>query len=236
MNRIELLHFNSALGPLDYRVPDGMEAPPGTVVVAPLGPRQIIGIVWEKERLPADEVPECQVAPADRAPAGAAPASRTAAADRVDGGLLLRDPASVARMVALQRRRAARPRDDDRIPPERDRARTHDAAARGRARRACRRAGHDPRTGRNSPASRKACCAGWSIAERWSRSKWTATAPSPAPGPISPSPMLEEEQRAAAASSSARSRRRFRAFPARWRDRLGQDRDLFRSHRAISQE
>jgi len=63
MNRIRLLHFNSALGPLDYRVPEGMSAPPGTVVVAPLGPRQIIGVVWEKERLPADEVPDSKLRP-----------------------------------------------------------------------------------------------------------------------------------------------------------------------------
>ena len=63
MNRVRLLHFNSALGPLDYRVPEGMDAPPGTVVVAPLGPRQIVGIIWEKERLPADEVPDAKLRP-----------------------------------------------------------------------------------------------------------------------------------------------------------------------------
>ena len=63
MNRIRLLHFNTALGPLDYRVPEGMDAPPGTVVAAPLGPRQIVGIVWEKERLPADEVPDAKLRP-----------------------------------------------------------------------------------------------------------------------------------------------------------------------------
>lgn len=63
MNRVRLLHFNAALGPLDYRVPEGMDAAPGTVVVAPLGPRQIIGIVWEKERLPADEVPDAKLRP-----------------------------------------------------------------------------------------------------------------------------------------------------------------------------
>ncbi|HEX7710449.1 MAG TPA: primosomal protein N' [Sphingomonadaceae bacterium] len=63
MNRIRLLHFNAALGPLDYRVPEGMSAPPGTVVVAPLGPRQIVGIVWEKERLPAAEVPDAKLRP-----------------------------------------------------------------------------------------------------------------------------------------------------------------------------
>lgn len=63
MNRVRLLHFNAALGPLDYRLPEGMDAPPGTVVAAPLGPRQIIGIVWEKERLPADEVPDSKLRP-----------------------------------------------------------------------------------------------------------------------------------------------------------------------------
>ncbi|MBO9602682.1 MAG: primosomal protein N' [Novosphingobium sp.] len=63
MNRVRILHFNAALGPLDYRVPEGMDAQPGTVVVAPLGPRQIVGIVWEKDRLPADEVPDAKLRP-----------------------------------------------------------------------------------------------------------------------------------------------------------------------------
>jgi primosomal protein N' (replication factor Y) len=63
MNRARLIIFNAALGPLDYRVPEGMEVTPGSVVVAPLGPRQIIGIVWEAERLPATEVPESKLRP-----------------------------------------------------------------------------------------------------------------------------------------------------------------------------
>jgi len=63
MNRVRLLIFNAALGPLDYRVPEGMHVEPGQVVVAPLGPRQIIGIVWEADRLPADEVPESKLRP-----------------------------------------------------------------------------------------------------------------------------------------------------------------------------
>jgi primosomal protein N' (replication factor Y) len=63
MARVRLLVFNAALGPLDYRVPAGMEVQPGSVVVAPLGPRQIIGIVWEPERLPAAEVPDSRLRP-----------------------------------------------------------------------------------------------------------------------------------------------------------------------------
>ena len=63
MKRARLLIFNAALGPLDYRVPDNMDVRPGSVVVAPLGPRQIIGIVWEPERLPSDPVPEAKLRP-----------------------------------------------------------------------------------------------------------------------------------------------------------------------------
>ena len=63
MNRARLVIFNAALGPLDYRVPEGMMVEPGSVVVAPLGPRQIVGIVWEAERLPATEVPEAKLRP-----------------------------------------------------------------------------------------------------------------------------------------------------------------------------
>ncbi|BEU99848.1 primosomal protein N' [Novosphingobium olei] len=63
MNRVRCLVFNAALGPLDYRVPEGMTVEPGSVVVAPLGPRQIVGVVWEAERLPASEVPDAKLRP-----------------------------------------------------------------------------------------------------------------------------------------------------------------------------
>lgn len=63
MNRARILVLNAALGPLDYRVPDGMDARPGAVVLAPLGPRQITGIVWEPERLPASSVPDAKLRP-----------------------------------------------------------------------------------------------------------------------------------------------------------------------------
>ncbi len=63
MNRARLLVFNAALGALDYRVPGGMAIVPGSLVVAPLGPRQILGIVWEPERLPATEVPDSKLRP-----------------------------------------------------------------------------------------------------------------------------------------------------------------------------
>jgi primosomal protein N' (replication factor Y) len=56
MSRARLILMNAALGPLDYRVPHGMKVEPGSVVVAPLGPRRMIGVVWEAERLPTQEV------------------------------------------------------------------------------------------------------------------------------------------------------------------------------------
>ena len=63
MNRVRLIVFNAALGALDYRVPEGMDVGPGSVVVAPLGPRQIVGIVWDAERLPAESVPDSKLRP-----------------------------------------------------------------------------------------------------------------------------------------------------------------------------
>ena len=56
MNRIRLLVLNAALGPLDYRLPEGVSAPAGSVVIAPLGPRKVTGIVWDEGRLPGEEI------------------------------------------------------------------------------------------------------------------------------------------------------------------------------------
>jgi len=54
MSRARVIIMNAALGPLDYRVPQGMLVSPGSIVIAPLGPRQLIGVVWEAERMPSD--------------------------------------------------------------------------------------------------------------------------------------------------------------------------------------
>ncbi|UIJ46722.1 primosomal protein N' [Sphingomonas cannabina] len=56
MARARVIVMNSALGPLDYRVPHGMEVEPGSIVVAPLGPRQLLGVAWEPDRLATEEV------------------------------------------------------------------------------------------------------------------------------------------------------------------------------------
>src|SRR3954451_4917343 len=55
MKRARVVTLNAALGPLDYRVPEGMAVGAGSVVVAPLGPRQLLGVAWEADRLPTNE-------------------------------------------------------------------------------------------------------------------------------------------------------------------------------------
>ncbi|HEX6374896.1 MAG TPA: primosomal protein N' [Allosphingosinicella sp.] len=63
MNRCRVLLLNAALGPLDYRVPAGLEVGPGSIVLAPLGPRQLTGVVWEAERLEAEAVGDNRLRP-----------------------------------------------------------------------------------------------------------------------------------------------------------------------------
>jgi primosomal protein N' (replication factor Y) len=63
VSRARVILLNAALGPLDYRVPEGMAVEPGSIVVAPLGPRQMIGVAWEPDRLPAAEVEDVRLRP-----------------------------------------------------------------------------------------------------------------------------------------------------------------------------
>lgn len=63
MNRVRILTLNAALGVLDYSVPDGLLPPPGSIVEAPLGPRTILGVVWEEDRLTGDAVPDAKLRP-----------------------------------------------------------------------------------------------------------------------------------------------------------------------------
>ena len=63
MTRVRVLVFNAVLGILDYRVPTGMAIEFGSVVVCPLGPRQILGVVWETDRLPGKDVPDSKLRP-----------------------------------------------------------------------------------------------------------------------------------------------------------------------------
>ncbi|QDP18808.1 primosomal protein N' [Sphingomonas xanthus] len=61
--RVRVVTLNAALGPLDYRVPDGLKVSPGAVVIAPLGPRQLVGVAWEAERLKTEDVGDNRLRP-----------------------------------------------------------------------------------------------------------------------------------------------------------------------------
>ncbi len=61
--RTRVVTLNAALGPLDYSVPDGMIVEPGQVVIAPLGPRQLIGVAWKADRLQTEEVGDNRLRP-----------------------------------------------------------------------------------------------------------------------------------------------------------------------------
>jgi primosomal protein N' (replication factor Y) len=62
-SRARVVTLNAALGPLDYSVPENMAVEPGSIVVAPLGHRQLLGVAWEAERLPTSEVPDARLRP-----------------------------------------------------------------------------------------------------------------------------------------------------------------------------
>ncbi len=98
MSRARVLLLNAALGPLDYRVPHGMTVEPGSIVTAPLGPRQLLGVVWDAERLATEEVGDNRLRPllgvADVPPI-AAPLRRLV---EWTAGYYLAAPASVLRM------------------------------------------------------------------------------------------------------------------------------------------
>jgi primosomal protein N' (replication factor Y) len=49
-NSVPVLVPMPAPGPYSYSVPEDMVVEPGTVVQVPLGPRQVIGVVWDKEQ------------------------------------------------------------------------------------------------------------------------------------------------------------------------------------------
>ena len=59
--RVRVLVLQHGLGALDYAVPDGLALAPGDVVRVPLGPRQIDGVVWEADRLPAKDVADAKL-------------------------------------------------------------------------------------------------------------------------------------------------------------------------------
>jgi primosomal protein N' (replication factor Y) (superfamily II helicase) len=56
INRVRVILLTQAIGPLDYRLPEGMDAGPGCVVVVPLGPRRMVGVIWDEGVFPSDPI------------------------------------------------------------------------------------------------------------------------------------------------------------------------------------
>jgi primosomal protein N' (replication factor Y) len=54
--------------PFDYELPEGMSAPPGSFVVVPLGPREMIGVVWAERGVPTNRKLKSVVEVIDPAP------------------------------------------------------------------------------------------------------------------------------------------------------------------------
>jgi len=63
MNRVRVILLNAALGPLDYRAPYQTEVAPGSIVLAPLGPRQLVGVAWEPDKVATQEVGDNRLRP-----------------------------------------------------------------------------------------------------------------------------------------------------------------------------
>jgi primosomal protein N' (replication factor Y) (superfamily II helicase) len=45
--RVRVILMTNVIGPLDYRLPEWMDAEPGSVVIVPLGPRKMLGVIWD---------------------------------------------------------------------------------------------------------------------------------------------------------------------------------------------
>jgi primosomal protein N' (replication factor Y) (superfamily II helicase) len=47
-SRVRVILLTQVIGPLDYRLPAGMHVEAGSIVVVPLGPRKLLGVVWDE--------------------------------------------------------------------------------------------------------------------------------------------------------------------------------------------
>jgi primosomal protein N' (replication factor Y) len=61
--RVRVVLMTQVIGPLDYRLPEWMEAGPGSVVVVPLGPRKMLGVIWDDGVFGDEAVDEARLRP-----------------------------------------------------------------------------------------------------------------------------------------------------------------------------
>ncbi len=200
--RTRVVTLNAALGPLDYRVPREMHVEPGTVVIAPLGPRQLIGVAWEADRLKTEEVGDNRLRPLAGlvdVPIIPAPLRRLA---EWTADYYLSPLASVLRMVLPSSSALAGPRQmieyratgrvPDRLTPQREKAL---AALEGRQ-------GTVRELGQHAEVS-DAVLRGLINLGAIERVEVDGDAPFPLPDPDFAPPALNSEQTAAAASLKA---------------------------------
>jgi len=64
VSRVRVIPLQPGLGALDYAAP--MPLVPGDIVVAPLGPRDILGVVWEADAAPARVIDDARLRPIAR--------------------------------------------------------------------------------------------------------------------------------------------------------------------------
>jgi primosomal protein N' (replication factor Y) (superfamily II helicase) len=63
MNRVRVILLNQAVGPFDYRLPGDMIAGPGSIVIVPLGPRRMVGVIWDDGIFPSDPIDASRLRP-----------------------------------------------------------------------------------------------------------------------------------------------------------------------------
>ena len=59
MRRVRVILLQPGLGALDYRADEVLA--PGDIVIAPLGPRDVLGVVWEADAAPARDVADAKL-------------------------------------------------------------------------------------------------------------------------------------------------------------------------------
>ncbi len=56
--RVRVVLLTHVIGPLDYRLPAGMAAEAGSIVIVPLGPRKLLGVVWDDSSFSEEAIEE----------------------------------------------------------------------------------------------------------------------------------------------------------------------------------
>ena len=208
-----------------------MAVEPGSVVIAPLGPRQLIGVAWEADRLKVEEIGDNRLRPLAGlvdVPPIAAPLRRLA---EWTADYYLSPLAAVLRMVLPSSSALAGPQTMIEYRPTGDSSRPPDPAARTGARRDRRPPGHGARARRSCRGQRRGDArAGQCRRARAGRGRGRPALPRPRPR-LRPARLERRAARRRRQSLTAAIGQGFDPGAARRGHRIGQDRSLFRGDR-----